>query len=141
MLAAAAAGVALCLTTPQSLDLLFAVSSLALFALYHVWYYSWHLWEEGRALGAYHRLDRTGQVARDWFTQVCVCVGGGGVASPGAPSLGGQARRERRWPTRGRLLCLCPPPPAGSAGQRQRPRLQPGGADDAVSQAAVHGCH
>ena len=38
-----AAALLLRLATPQALDLLFAVLSLALFVLYHAWYYSWHL--------------------------------------------------------------------------------------------------
>lgn len=46
---------------------------------YHCWYYSWHLWiGQGngsgvhlyRHTGGYHRLDQTGQSARQLFTLV-----------------------------------------------------------------------
>lgn len=58
----------LLLATAQTLDLLFAVLSLALFTLYHAWYYSWHWYANCEP--RYHRLDRTGQTARQLFTQV-----------------------------------------------------------------------
>ncbi len=57
------------LATPQVLDLAFAVISLALFTLYHVWYYSWHLWGLPLPTRGVHRLDMTGQTARVLFTQ------------------------------------------------------------------------
>jgi ABC-type nickel/cobalt efflux system permease component RcnA len=57
------------LATAQTLDLLFAVLSLALFTLYHAWYYSWH-WYPANGEPRFHRLDRTGQTARQLFTQV-----------------------------------------------------------------------
>ena len=74
-----AAALLLRLATPQALDLLFAVLSLALFVLYHAWYYSWHLWLPAGGWeplpgspSKYHRLDMTGQTARQLFTQVNV---------------------------------------------------------------------
>lgn len=71
------------LATPQALDLLFAVLSLAIFSLYHAWYYSWHLTDDrasGHARGArggagHHRLDRTGQTARQLFTLAVLASG------------------------------------------------------------------
>jgi hypothetical protein len=67
------------LATSQTLDLLFAVLSLALFGGYHAWYYSWHLWPTGgwgplpgagARGGGHRRIDMTGQTARAMFTQV-----------------------------------------------------------------------
>lgn len=57
------------LATPQVLDLAFAVLSLGFFTLYHVWYYSWHLWGLPLPTQGVHRLDMTGQTARVLLTQ------------------------------------------------------------------------
>ncbi|KAI3425120.1 hypothetical protein D9Q98_008892 [Chlorella vulgaris] len=62
------------LATAQTLDLLFAVLSLALFTLYHAWYYSWH-WYPANGEPRFHRLDRTGQTARQLFTQAVLFTG------------------------------------------------------------------
>jgi len=63
------------LTTPQALDLAFLLLSLALFGLYHAWYYSWHLWPSSGWASPYHRLDMTGQTARRLFVEVGAASG------------------------------------------------------------------
>lgn len=63
------------LATPQILDLAFAIFSLTLFTLYHVWYYSWHMWGQPLPTGGVHRLDMTGQTARVLFTQAVLSTG------------------------------------------------------------------
>ena len=136
--------------SPEALDLSVAILSLALFAGYHAWYYSWHLWVPGEPLeaalwpsdeggggggggggdaytrlalppvSARHRMDQTGQTARRLFTEV------------GAVGFSPQARqqhverRERllaaccRQPHRPRSVCHPLLLSAGSACHRQR---------------------
>lgn len=109
-----ALGLARGLATPQVLDLLFAFLSFGLFALYHAWYYSWHLWLgasdawaplEGRGQGARaalrRRVDLTGQNARHLFTLVPGSLAGGQAVGPSWWAANGASRglasKQRPW--------------------------------------------
>lgn len=44
--------------SPAALDLLFALLSFALFAAYHAWYYSWHLWSHDKQVAEAEQQQR-----------------------------------------------------------------------------------
>jgi uncharacterized membrane protein len=56
-------------------DLLLLIVSILTLALYHVWYYSWRFLNFAEARG-YHRVDLTGQKAREIFVRSIVSAPG-----------------------------------------------------------------
>ena len=57
-------------------DLILLIASISILALYHIWYYSWRFSNLIEARG-YHRVDLTGQRAREIFVRSIISVPGG----------------------------------------------------------------
>jgi hypothetical protein len=75
-------------------DLILLLISIAFLVIYHIWYYSWRFSNLIEARG-YHRVDLTGQRAREIFVRSIVTVPGdvGGNADA-ATNIALQAARN-----------------------------------------------
>lgn len=78
-------------------DCLLLIVSILILALYHIWYYSWRFSNLIEARG-YHRVDLTGQRAREIFVRSIVTVpgdiNGGGGNADAATNIALQAARN-----------------------------------------------